>query len=159
MEDVRRRGTVDSVCPVERALAVVGSRNAMLVMREAAYGTTRFDGFAERTGTSPATTATHLRALTDAGLLARRTYRDPGERSREEYVLTDAGRDLVPVLFGLFEWGSRHAGSTPPPVELVHEGCGEPVAVRVTCADGHDVTPDEVQLRRRAGRPTTGEHR
>ena len=86
VEDVRRRGAVDSVCPVERALAVVGSRNAMLVMREAAYGTTRFDGFAERTRTSPATTAAHLRALTDAGLLARRTYRDPGERSREEYV-------------------------------------------------------------------------
>lgn len=133
-------------CPIEKAMGVVGSRPAMLIMREAHYGTRRFDDFVARVGLAPATAATHLRALTDAGLVARQPYRDSKARTRDEYVLTQAGVDLLPVVIGLFEWGARHGGGADR-LEFAHTGCGEPVSVRVTCAEGHEVDEDEVELR------------
>src|SRR5438067_12303361 len=98
-------------------MAVVGSRNAMLIMREAFYGTTRYDDFVQRVEMSPATAASNLKALTQAGLLTRRPYREPGGRTRDEYVLTTAGADLMPIVVGLYQWGSNHAG-VPAPLEL-----------------------------------------
>lgn len=137
-------------CPIEKAMALLGSRAAMLLMREAYYGTRRFDDFVARVDVAPATAAAHLRALTEARLLARRPYRPAeGGRTREEYVLTEAGADLFPVLVGLFEWGRRHTDA-PRVLELGHAGCGAPVSVTVTCAEGHHLTSDEVELRPRA---------
>jgi len=141
----RSRWSAIGTCPIEKAMHVVGSRNAMVIMREALYGTTRFDDFAERVGMSPATTSSNLRTLTDAGLLVRQPYQEAGSRTRDEYVLSQAGNDLMPVILGLFEWGSKYVGGTE--VEFVHVDCGEPVDVQVTCAGGHHLTQDEVQLR------------
>lgn len=142
----RSRWSAIGHCPVEKAMKIVGSRNAMLTMREAFYDTTRFDDFAERVGMSPATTAANLRLLTEAGLLQRQPYQVEGSRTRDEYVLTDAGVDLMPVVFGLFEWGKRHA-SDGPTVDLVHIDCGEPIEQHVTCRAGHLVNPDDLELR------------
>lgn len=134
-------------CPIERAMAVVGSRAAMLVLREAYYGTSRFDEFVDRVDVAPATAAAHLRSLTDAGLLARRPYRPAeGGRTRDEYVLTEAGSELFPIIVGLFEWGRRHTDATTV-LELVHAGCDGPLMASVTCSHGHLVTADETVLR------------
>jgi DNA-binding HxlR family transcriptional regulator len=132
-------------CPIGKALQVVGTRSAMLIMREAYYGTTRFDDFAERVGITEAVAATRLRELTVAGLLERRPYREPGQRTRHEYALTDKGRDLMPVVIGLFEWGAKHMSADGRgPVELSHADCGAPVQVSVGCASGHDVPLGEM---------------
>jgi DNA-binding HxlR family transcriptional regulator len=136
-------------CPIERAMGLVGSRSAMLIMREAFYGTSRFDDFVNRVEMAPATASTHLRTLTQAGLLQRRPYREPGGRTRDEYALTEAGADLMPVIFGLFEWGRRHT-DVQPLVEFAHAGCGSPIEVHVRCAAGHEVGPDEIEWRRTA---------
>ncbi|WP_243842827.1 helix-turn-helix domain-containing protein [Mumia sp. ZJ430] len=133
-------------CAIEKAVEVVGTRTAMLVMREAYYGTTRFDDFAERVGMTRAATATRLSALVEAGLLEQRDYREEGQRTRKEYVLTDAGRDLVPVVWALFQWGRKHLPSETI-LELAHHDCGAPVDVEVRCADGHEVGLDDVELR------------
>ncbi len=133
-------------CPIEKAMTLVGSRSAMLIMREAFYGTRRFDDFVQRAAMAPATASVHLRTLTDAGLLRRQPYREPGGRTRDEYTLTPAGQDLMPVVFGLFEWGKRHAGIRPL-VDFAHAGCGQPLEVQVRCAAGHQVGPDEIEWR------------
>ena len=133
-------------CPINRAMGLVGSRSAMLIMREAFFGTSRFDDFVQKVEMAPATASTHLRALTDAGLLERRPYREPGGRTRDEYALTQAGADLMPVVFSLFEWGRRHT-DVQPLVEFAHAGCGHPVEVSVRCTAGHDVSPDEIEYR------------
>jgi DNA-binding HxlR family transcriptional regulator len=151
----RTRWSAIGTCPIERAMHVVGSRNAMIIMREAMYGTTRFDDFAERVGMSPATTSSNLKLLTQAGLLVRQPYQEAGARTRDEYVLSQAGMDLMPVILGLFEWGSKHVGATE--VEFVHADCGEPVDVHVTCSAGHELTEDQVQVRVR--RRTDGAQR
>lgn len=133
-------------CPINRAIGLVGSRSAMLIMREAFFGTSRFDDFVQRVEMAPATASTHLRALTDAGLLQRRPYHEPGGRTRDEYALTPAGADLMPVVIGLFDWGRTHT-DVQPLVDFVHAGCGHPVEVRAQCTAGHAVTPDKLELR------------
>lgn len=139
------------VCPIEKTMKVVGSRNAMLTMREAFYGIARFDDFAAAVGMSDATTAANLKALVSAGLLEKRPYREAGARTRSEYVLTAAGEDLMPVVFGLFDWGMKHAAE-PPPLALRHEGCSHDVGVRMVCECGAQPEPDDMVLRTVGGR-------
>ena len=89
------------------ALNVVRNRSAFLILREAFYGATRFEEFAERTGLSEPVTATRLRELTDEGLLEREPYQEPGQRTRRAYRLTEKGSDLLPVLVALMQWGDK----------------------------------------------------
>ena len=130
-------------CPIEKTMAVIGTKSAMLILREAYYGTTRFDDFARRVGITKAATSARLVELVDAGLLARRPYREPGQRVRDEYVLTEAGTDLMPVVWSMFEWGRRHLGGDIR-LRLTHLDCGADATVEIRCADGHPVPPDEL---------------
>jgi DNA-binding HxlR family transcriptional regulator len=149
MQEQQEGGAVPAVagrCPIERAMSLVGSRSAMLIMREAFYGTRRFDDFVQRVEMAPATASAHLRALTGAGLLKRQPYREPGGRTRDEYALSPAGTDLMPVVFGLFEWGRQHT-DVQPLVEFGHVGCDHPIEVEVRCTAGHKVGSDEIEWR------------
>src|SRR5437868_10022533 len=133
-------------CTIAKALDVLSTRSAFLVLREAFYGTTRFDDFAERAGISEPVAAARLRELVDEGLLERENYRDPGQRTRQRYKLTEKGADLFPALAALMQWGNRWLDERGGPVQLRHRDCGEPVAVELRCAAGHAVTPDEPDL-------------
>ena len=126
--------------PIVRALAVLGSRGAFLVMREAFYGTRRFDDFTRRLGMSPSALSARLRELVDDGLLARAPYREAGTRTRSEYVLTPAGEALLPALVGLQRWANDHLPPQGRRVDLVHRGCGAPVGATVTCDRGHQLS-------------------
>jgi len=139
-------------CAIEKTMSLVGTKSAMLLMREAYYGTTRFDDFAKRVGITKAATSARLAELVEAGLLAKRPYREPGQRSRDEYVLTQAGTDFMPVVWAMFEWGRHHLGDTG--LRLTHLGCGADATVEIRCAEGHEVPPDELgmKLARRRGR-------
>jgi DNA-binding HxlR family transcriptional regulator len=95
------------VCYIADALRVVGDRYALLVLREVVLGVHRFNDIRVNTGAPRETLATRLRQLEDAGLIARHAYSE--RPPRDEYVLTDAGRAIAPVLDALREWGERHA--------------------------------------------------
>lgn len=127
-------------------MGVVGSRIAMLVMREAYYGTTRFDDFATRVGITEAATASRLRELVEAGVLAKQPYREPGQRTRHEYVLTEAGRELLPVVVGLWEWGRKHTANRSR-LQMVHAGCGAEAHAVVRCTSGHEVLLEDLAVR------------
>jgi DNA-binding HxlR family transcriptional regulator len=133
-------------CSIKRALDVVGKRSSILILREAHYGTHRFEEFVRRVEISEAVAAARLRELVDEGLLARKPYREPGQRTRDEYWLTEKGRDLYVVLVALMQWGDRWLTPDGVPVEFVHADCGEPVYAELRCAAGHRVTPRELQL-------------
>ena len=137
----------DEACPVRHALDVVGTRSAVLLVREAYYGTTRFDDFAARVRISDAVAAARLRELVEVGVFEKVPYREPGARTRYEYVLTASGRDLAPVVLGLFEWGGRYlTRSGRAPLDMTHDGCGEPVHVQAVCEAGHDVPLGELAI-------------
>jgi DNA-binding HxlR family transcriptional regulator len=133
-------------CAIEKTMAVVGTKSAMLIMREAYYGTTRFDDFARRVGITKAATSARLAELVDLGLLARRPYREPGQRSRDEYVLTEAGIEFMPVVWSMFQWGRRHLPGRDR-LRLTHVGCGSDAEVEIRCAKGHLVPSDELGMR------------
>jgi DNA-binding HxlR family transcriptional regulator len=126
-------------CSIGRAMEVVGTRSAMLLMREAFYGTRRFDDFAGRVGITEAAAAKRLRELVDAGLLERTPYQEPGQRTRHEYRLTEMGRDLAPAAMALMQWGDRYLADDGPPLRLRHVDCGAAVEVQVRCTEGHEV--------------------
>ena len=96
-------------CPIGRGVALVGDAWSMLILRDAGSGRTRFDQFRKNLGVAPNILAGRLKALTEAGLLEKRSYceRPP----RDEYLITEAGRDFLPVLHALGAWASRHHGS------------------------------------------------
>jgi DNA-binding HxlR family transcriptional regulator len=134
-------------CSVDRAMQVVGTRSAMLLMREAFYGTRRFDDFARRVGITEAVAAKRLHELVDAGLLERTPYQEPGQRTRHEYRLTGMGRDLIPATLALMQWGDRYLADEPGgPLRLRHARCGATVAVEVRCSQGHEVPLDEISV-------------
>jgi DNA-binding HxlR family transcriptional regulator len=141
-----RSGWQATACSMARALEVVSSRSALLILREAFYGTTRFDDFAERADISAPVAAARLRELVEDGLLEREPYREPGQRTRMSYRLTDKGADLVPVLVALMQWGDHWLQPAGPPVILRHRECGETVHAELSCAAGHQVSADDLEL-------------
>ncbi|WP_433681523.1 winged helix-turn-helix transcriptional regulator [Nocardia sp. CA-119907] len=134
-------------CSIAKAMDIVGTRSAILILREAYYGTTRFDGFAARVGITDAAASGQLRRLTEAGLLAKRPYQEEGKRTRHEYVLTDMGRDLLPVVLALMQWGDTYLQPGPAPLLLVEESSGAPVRVQVRSEKGREIDLEELGVR------------
>lgn len=97
-------------CPVSRALEVLGERWSLLIVRDLICGTTRFNDLARGLpGLSRTLLAKRLRQLARAGIV---------DHVNGEYVLTPAGQDLEPVVFGLGGWGARRAFDDPRAEEL-----------------------------------------
>jgi DNA-binding HxlR family transcriptional regulator len=118
-------------CSIARTLEIVGERWTLLVLREAFLGTRRFDEFQGRLGIARNVLQSRLERLTGDDLLERHRYRD--RPPRYEYRLTDAGRDLLPVLIALMGWGDRHRAPAGPPALILHEGCGGAVDAALGC--------------------------
>jgi DNA-binding HxlR family transcriptional regulator len=134
-------------CSIARTFEIVGTRSAMLVLREAFFGARRFDDFARRVGVGEPAVAARLKELTADGLLERVPYQEPGQRTRYEYQLTKKGRDLLPVITALREWGDTWAADPQgPPVRSVHRGCEAAVRSRLLCDEGHDVALEELEI-------------
>ncbi|WP_459963076.1 winged helix-turn-helix transcriptional regulator [Nocardia sp. IFM 10818] len=134
-------------CSIAKALDIVGTRSAMLILREAYYGTSRFDGFASRLGITDAAASSALRKLTEAGLLEKRPYREEGKRTRHEYVLTRMGSDLLPAVVALWQWGDEYLQDGTPPLERLEDSTGEPVRVELRSAAGHEVPLENLRVR------------
>lgn len=142
-----RSGWRAESCTIAGTLSVISTRSTFLILREAFYGTTRFDDFTERAGLSEPVAAARLRELVEEGLLEREPYREPGQRTRHAYHLTEKGADLLPALVALMQWGDRWLDEDGGPVKLRHRDCGADVGVRLRCERGHDVDLGELQLR------------
>lgn len=95
-------------CAVGRGLGRVGDAWSMLILRDASLGMTRFDQFRTSLGIAPNILTRRLKALTEDGLLEKRRY--SAHPPRDEYLLTEAGRDFLPVLHVIGEWARRHHG-------------------------------------------------
>src|SRR2546421_12246445 len=105
-------------CSIARALAVVGERWSLLVMREVIDGRRRFREIQRQTGVAPNILSDRLETLVERGVLKRRALRrDP---ATPEYLVTRKGLDLVPVLLALSRWGDAYESPNRPPREFFH---------------------------------------
>ncbi len=143
-------------CSIAATLGLVGERWSLLVLRDAFNGVRRFDDLHERIGAPRQVLSARLTRLVDEGILRRVPYREPGQRQRHEYRLTDKGLALYPVLVALMHWGDRWAGDPAgPPITLHHRGCGADVHLTLQCDNLHQLDgPREVEPR-----PGTGARR
>ncbi|UGS35699.1 winged helix-turn-helix transcriptional regulator [Capillimicrobium parvum] len=133
-------------CSLAKALDVLGTRTSFLLMREAFYGTTRFDDFVTRIGASEPVTAARLRELVEADLLEREPYREPGQRTRQQYRLTEKGQDLLPAMVALMRWADRWEADDGGPVRFRHRDCGAVVGTQLRCEHGHEIGRGELEL-------------
>jgi DNA-binding HxlR family transcriptional regulator len=142
----RDKWDAEGWCSLERALGLIGTRSAMTLVREAFYGGRRFDELSRRAGITEAVAAKRLKQLVEGGLMTRQPYQDAGQRTRHEYVLTERGRALFPVIVAMMRWGDV-LDHGPGGIELVHAGCGAPLEPHVRCVAGHDVAMNETEAR------------
>jgi DNA-binding HxlR family transcriptional regulator len=135
---MQHKSFAEMACPIARSLEQVGEWWSILILRDAFAGKTRFDEFLQSLGIAPNMLTRRLTSLVAAGMLERRPYsvRPP----RDEYVLTERGRDFRTVLVGLLAFGHRHfavegggvrivdarTGTTVEPM-LVDRKTGEPL--------------------------------
>jgi DNA-binding HxlR family transcriptional regulator len=145
-------------CPIARSLDVVGERWTLLLLRDLLReGPRRFQDFlAAQPGLTPSVLSARLRLMEEHALVTRRAYST--HPPREEYLLTDKGRELYPVVVALRQWGSRHYLDG---TAMVHTDCGTRVDLTPHCPRcARDVDPAELVLgserprrsRRRVGR-------
>jgi DNA-binding HxlR family transcriptional regulator len=130
-------------CSVAQCLEVVGEWWSMLIVRDAFLGVTRFDDFQRRLGVSRNILNERLTTLVDAAVLARVPYSE--HPPRNDYRLTDKGRDLWPVLTAMRQWGDRHAALAGPPLQIIHRSCGAVAEAVMVCAScGQRLEPRDV---------------
>lgn len=138
---MRRTSFDDMQCPIARSLERVGEWWSILILRDAFHGLTRFDQFQKSLGIAPNMLTRRLSGLVESGLLERRLYSE--RPPREEYVLTERGRDFRPVLWAILAWGNKHFAPEGPAVVVVNRTTGavaDPIVVdRVT---GLPMTPE-----------------
>jgi DNA-binding HxlR family transcriptional regulator len=130
---MQRKSFGNMQCPIARSLERVGEWWSILILRDALHGLTRFDEFQKSLDIAPNMLTRRLNALVEGGLLERRRYsqRPP----RDEYLLTERGRDFRPVLLALLAWGNRHFAPEGASVLLADSKTGaiaEPVLVDQT---------------------------
>jgi DNA-binding HxlR family transcriptional regulator len=120
------------LCSIAKLLDLLSTKTTFLVLRECFYGTTRFDDFIDRVPTSAPALSRALKQLESAQIVTRVPYREPGTRARNEYRLTPAGEELLPVVMSLAQWGNAHLQNGSPPMSFVDARTGQPVRVCVT---------------------------
>jgi DNA-binding HxlR family transcriptional regulator len=128
-------------CSIAAALEVLGERWSLPALREIGYGVHRFARIAGYTGASRDILADRLRKLEAAGVIERRLYSE--HPPRHEYHLTEAGRELFPVMLALHQWGDKWAVDTPALTR--RHSCGQPIQVDLVCRHcGRPVTHDTI---------------
>jgi DNA-binding HxlR family transcriptional regulator len=119
-------------CSIARSLEVIGEWWTPLILRDAFFGVTRFEEFQQRLGIARNVLAARLDTLVDHGVLDRRPYDEA--RGRYDYLLTEKGKALWPVLVALRQWGDEWiVGRGKEPVRMVHTTCGHRSTGVLTC--------------------------
>jgi DNA-binding HxlR family transcriptional regulator len=121
---MRRKSFNTMQCPIARSLERVGEWWSILILRDAFHGLTRFDQFQKSLDIAPNMLTRRLNALVEAGLLERHRYSE--RPPRDEYLLTERGRDFRPVLWAMLAWGNKHFAPEGASVVVVDSATGAP---------------------------------
>jgi DNA-binding HxlR family transcriptional regulator len=122
---VQRLGLAKVECPIARAIDQVGDCWSLLIVRHAFMGVRCFRDFEQRLGIPPSTLTRRLALLCKHRVLARRRYRS--RPPRDEYVLTQKGLDLLPVVLSLAVWGNRWLSPEGVSIMTVDAATGAPI--------------------------------
>lgn len=133
-----------------RAVDILGDWGALMILRQAFGGTTRFDDFQKQLDMSRNLLTARLKKLVAVGILERRPIAEEGRR--QEYVLTEMGGDLLTTIIALRQWGDRWLfRPAPPPVLMLDASDGSELEeLKVRSSAGRELSRADIRLRRRA---------
>ena len=138
-------------CSIAGALEVVGERWSLLIVRDILLGLRRFDELQAHLGIARNVLQTRLTRLQEEGVIERVPYQE--RPLRHEYLLTDKGLDLWPIIVALMKWGDRYAPpENGPAVVIEHRGCGGAVDEHRIC----EKCGTRLRARDAIGRPGPG---
>jgi DNA-binding HxlR family transcriptional regulator len=131
-------------CGIAGTLEVVGDPWTLLILRDAFRGVRRFEQWQERLGVARNVLASRLKSLVAHGVLETRRYSE--RPPRNEYVLTDKGQALRPVLLTMADWGNRHVYGDKAPLRFVHDHCGHDFTPKLVCEHcGEGLIPGDLR--------------
>lgn len=144
---VKRISHQDSLCGVARPLDAIGDGWSLLIVRDAFDGLKRFGEFQKSLGLAKNILAARLRHLVAHGILDTAPAADGGPY--QDYLLTEKGRGLFPLLVALRHWGEDFCFAPDEPhVELVERSSGAPLArLGPRTADGRTLQPEDTIVR------------
>jgi DNA-binding HxlR family transcriptional regulator len=133
-------------CSVANTLDLIGEGWTILILREAFFGSRRFEDFQKHLGIARNILTTRLHKLCDSGILERTPIKEGAKR--HEYKLTPMGRDLYPIMIALTQWGDRWLqDSKGAPVKFIERATGEEIAdVSILSKDGREIKARDLAL-------------
>jgi DNA-binding HxlR family transcriptional regulator len=143
---MKLKSFADMNCSLAQTLEVIGERWTLLILRDAFFGAKRFEQFQKSLGVARNILSARLKSLVDEGILEKRAI----DGGRFEYLLTDKGLDLQPVLLSMTHWGDRYkpasnGGGRPV---FIERATGEPIAkMAVHAGDGRVLNPRDIKAR------------
>jgi DNA-binding HxlR family transcriptional regulator len=141
---VKRKSLSEDKCPVGRSLDIIGDWWALLIVRDALAGVTRFNDFGRSLGAAKSSLSTRLKALVDLGILEVRPASDGS--AYQEYALTLKGRALAPVLISLEQWGTAHAFKPGDPISAFVDKKKRPLKkIELKSSDGRVLRASDIQ--------------
>ena len=127
-----RTSLADANCSVARTMDIIGDGWSALILRDVFAGITRFEQFQRDLDVSPKILTARLDRLVEQGILERRPYSE--HPPRDDYLPTDKGADLFPIIAAIMRWGDRWtAGPAGPPALIRHHSCGAHTTAKVVC--------------------------
>lgn len=143
---MKRKRFTEMPCPIARTLDIVGEWWTLIIVRDALVGARRFDEF-RASGIADNILSARLDLLVSEGILEKSLYQE--HPPRYEYLLTDKGRDLLPVILALGAWGLKWTDTTAKSPELRHTRCGSELGFDLHCSTCEEViSPRDIEVRR-----------
>src|SRR5436305_3278986 len=126
---IRRSPVALRDCNLSKSFELIGDRWTLLLLRSALYGVRRFDDFQAELDVPRSVLSNRLAGLVETGIMARREYREEGQRARVEYPLTPMGRALGLPFFAMTEWADKWLGDGISPYKLRSRSSGKWLSV------------------------------
>ncbi|MEO1135939.1 MAG: helix-turn-helix domain-containing protein [Pseudomonadota bacterium] len=134
-------------CGLAAAIEIIGDRWTLLIVRSALYGVTRFAEMQSTLGLPRTVLSNRLKRLVENGVLRRRAYKQAGQRTRHQYVLTKKGVDLALPLIALMHWGQKHVLADANEAGIVSRRTGEPLQLGLVSEAGSTAPLAEAQFK------------
>lgn len=135
------------ICHLAKAIEILGDRWTLLILRGALFGVRRFDDFQKELNIPRTVLSGRLKKLVENGILSKNAYKEDGKRARPEYLLTDAGEALRPVLMGLNLWGDVWASDGAAPLmSFTHAKTRQKVRPAFVDEDGKETKFNELRI-------------
>lgn len=134
-------------CHLAKAVEAIGDRWTLLILRSALFGVRRFDDFQTELGIPRTVLSGRLKSLVESGVMIKESYRVPGKRPRPEYLLTDMGRALQPILIAMTQWGDEWlSDGAQPPLGFTHSQKRQKVRAAFVDEDGMETSLSEMRV-------------